>query len=145
MASSAAFGVLLALAGVTQPFNDAALARFKPESNALMQGQTVAVPSNFNGHFERYQFIIPGATVVDYFAEQPVDVPEADVTQLLQKNRYVLVQRRLGQRPCTACRVVDMRWDLRSRQDEKDGTMAAFKTPETYWFAQEYLVERASP
>lgn len=145
VASTAAFGVLLALAGVTQPFNDAALARFKPESNALMQGQTVAVPSNFNGHFERYQFIIPGATVVDYFAEQPVDVPEADVTQLLQKNRYVLVQRRLGQRPCTACRVVDMRWDLRSRQDEKDGTMAAFKTPETYWFAQEYLVERASP
>ena len=30
-------------------------------------------------HFERYEFIIPGAKVVDYFAEQPVDVPEAEV------------------------------------------------------------------
>jgi FtsH-binding integral membrane protein len=144
LASVAAFGVLLALAGVTQPFNGE-LARFTPTSNTLLQGQTVAVPSNFNGHFERYEFIIPGAKVVDYFAAQPVDVPEADVTQLLQKNRYVLVQRRLGQRPCTGCRVVDERWDLRSRQDEKDGTMAAFKTPETYWFAKEYLVERLTP
>ncbi len=145
VASTAAFGVLLALAGVTLPFNDGALARFKPASNALLQGQTVAVPSNFNGHFERYEFIIPGAKVVDYFAEQPVDAPEAEVMRLLQKNRYVLVQRRLGQLPCTACRVVDERWDLRSRQDEKDGTMAAFKTPETYWFAKEYLVERLAP
>ena len=145
VASTAAFGVLLALAGVTQPFNTDALARFKPASNALMQGQTVAVASNFNGHFERYEFIIPGAKVVDYFAEQPVDVPEAEVLKLLEKNRYVLVQRRLGQRPCTACRVVDERWDLRSRQDEKDGSLAAFRTPETYWFAKEYLVERASP
>lgn len=144
MASVAAVGVLLALAGVTQPFNGK-LARFKPTTNALLRGQTVAVASNFNGHFERYEFIIPGAKVVDYFAEQPVDVPEAEVTQLLQKNRYVLVQRRLGQRPCTACRVVDERWDLRSRQDEKDGSMAAFKTPETYWFAKEYLVERLTP
>ncbi len=144
VASTAAFGVLLALAGVTQPFNGD-LARFKPESQALVQGQTVAVPSNFNGHFERYEFIIPGAKVVDYFAEQPVDVPEAVVAEQLQKNRYVLVQRRLGQAPCTACRILDVRWDLRSRQDEKDGSMAAFKTPETYWFAREYLVERLTP
>ena len=143
LAGVAAFGVLLALAGVTQPFNGT-LARFKPATNALLQGQTVAVASNFNGHFERYEFIIPGAKVVDYFAEQPVDVPEAEVLQLLQKNRYVLVQRRLGQAPCTACRVLDERWDLRSRQDEKDGSMAAFKTPETYWFAKEYLVEAAT-
>ena len=145
VASTAAFGVLLALAGVTLPFNHDALARFKPASNALMQGQTVAVPSNFNGHFERYEFIIPGAKIVDYFAEQPVDVPDAEVLKLLQKTRYVLVQRRLGQVPCTACRIVDERWDLRSRQDEKDGTMAAFKTPETYWFAKEYMVERLAP
>jgi len=144
VASTAAFGVLLALAGVTQPFNGD-LARFKPESQALVQGQTVAVPSNFNGHFERYEFIIPGAKVVDYFAEQPVDVPEAVVAEQLQKNRYVLVQRRLGQVPCTACRILDARWDLRSRQDERDGAMAAFKTPETYWFAKEYLVERLTP
>ena len=138
----AGFSVLFALAWATEPFNGQ-LARFKPETNALLQGQTVAVPSNFNGHFERYEFIITGAKVVPYFAEQPVDYDKVD--ELLTTNRYALVQRRLGQAPCTQCRIIDMRWDLRSRQSEKDGMKAAFRTPETYFYAQEYLVERLAP
>ena len=138
----AGFSVLFALAWATSPFNRE-LARFKPESLALLQGQPVAVPSNFNGHFERYEFIITGAKVVPYFAEQPVDY--ANVDELLKTHRYALVQRRVGQLPCTACRIIDMRWDLRSRQDEKDGMTAAFKTPETYFYAQEFLLEQAAP
>ena len=138
----AGFAVLFALAWATEPFNGQ-LGRFKPETNALLQGQSVAVPSNFNGNFERYEFIITGAKVVPYFAEQPVDY--ANVDELLKTNRYALVQRRAGQAPCTQCRIIDRRWDLRSRQDEKDGTKAAFKTPETYFYAQEYLVERLAP
>lgn len=135
----AGFSVLFALAWTSAPFNGA-LGHFKPETVARLQGQTVAVPSNFNGHFERYEFIITGAKVEPYFAEQPVDY--ANVDELLKTHSYALVQRRLGQAPCTQCRIIDMRWDLRSRQDEKDGTTAAFKTPETYFYAQEYLVER---
>ena len=138
----AGFSVLFSLAWTTEPFNGQ-LSRFKPETNVLLQGQPVAVPSNFNGHFERYEFIITGAKVVPYFAEQPVDY--ANVDELLKTNRYALVQRRLGQAPCTQCRIIDMRWDRRSRQDEKDGVKAAFKTPETYFYAQEYLVERLAP
>jgi 4-amino-4-deoxy-L-arabinose transferase-like glycosyltransferase len=138
----AGFSVLFALAWVTNPFNGE-LGRFRPETNALLKGQTVQVPSNFNGHFERYEFIIPGAKIVDYFAAQPVDF--ADVEGLFKTSRYVLVQRRIGQAPCTQCRIIDERWDLRSRQDENDGFMAALKTPETYWYAKEYLVERLLP
>ena len=138
----AGFAVLFALAWVTEPFNGE-LGRFSPATNALLKGQTVQVPSNFNGHFERYEFIIPGAKIVSYFAEQPVDY--ADVEALFKTSRYVLVQRRVGQAPCTQCRILDERWDLRSRQDEKDGSMAAFKTPETFWYAKEYLVERLAP
>ena len=135
----AGVSVLFALAWATEPFNGD-LARFKPETNALLQGQAVAVPSNFNGHFERYEFIITGAKVVPYFAEQPVDYDNVD--ELLKTSRYVLVQRRVGQAPCTQCRIIDMRWNLRSRQSEKDVIKAAFKTPEAYFYAQEYLVER---
>ncbi len=138
----AGFAVLFALAWVTNPFNGE-LGRFRPETNALLKGQTVQVPSNFNGHFERYEFIIPGARIVSYFAEQPVDYQDVDA--LFKTSRYALVQRRVGQSPCTQCRILDERWDLRSRQDEKDGSMAAFKTPETYWYAKEYLVERLTP
>ena len=134
----AGFAVLFALAWITYPFNGE-LGRFRADTNAMLKGQTVQVPSNFNGHFERYEFIIPGAKIVPYFAAQPVDF--ADVEGLFKTSRYVLVQRRIGQRPCTNCRILDERWDLRSRQDENDGMMAAFKTPQTYWYAKEYLVE----
>ncbi|MBC7610902.1 MAG: glycosyl transferase [Polaromonas sp.] len=142
VAALAGFAVLFALAWVTEPFNGE-LGRFKPASIARLQGQTVAVPSNFNGHFERYEFIITGAKVQPYFSAQPVDY--TDVDELFKTSRYALVQRRVGQAPCTQCRIIDVRWDLRSRQDEKEGTMAAFKTPETFWYAQEYLVERLVP
>ena len=137
-AALAGFAVLFALAWVTNPFNGE-LGRFSASTNALLKSQTVQVPSNFNGHFERYEFIIPGAKIVSYFAAQPVDY--ADVESLFKTSRYVLVQRRIGQIPCANCRILDERWDLRSRQDENDGFMAAFKTPETYWYAKEYLVE----
>ena len=142
LAALAGFAVVFALAWVTHPFNGN-LGRFKPETNALLVGQTVQVPSNFNGHFERYEFIIPGAKIKDYFAAQPVDY--LDVEGLFKTSRYVLVQRRIGQAPCTRCRIIDERWDLRSRQDENDGFMAAVKTPETYWYAKEYLVEPLAP
>ena len=98
---------------------------------------------HINGHFERYTFIIPGAQITGYDTEQPVDF--ADVSPLLAKHRYVLVQRRVGQPPCSDCRVIDERWDLRSRQNEPGGALAAFKSPETFWYAKEYLVERLAP
>ncbi|WP_309681038.1 glycosyl transferase [Polaromonas sp.] len=142
VAAVAGFAVLFALAWVTAPFNGE-LARFKAASVARLQGQTVAVPSSFNGHFERYEFIIPGARVMPYFAEQPVDYTEVDA--LLQAHRYALVQRRIGQLPCTQCRIIDMRWDLRARKGDRDGMMAAFTSPDTYFYAQEYLVEGLAP
>lgn len=142
VAALSSFAVLLALAWATLPFNGE-LGRFRADSVALLQGQAVSVPTNFNGQFERYQFIIPGAKIVPYQAEQPVDY--TDIDALFKTSRYALVQRRVGQAPCTQCRILDVRWDLRSRQDDKEGTMAAFKTPETFWYAQEYLVERLQP
>ena len=138
----AGFSVLFALAWVTEPFNGD-MARFKSETNALLQGQTVAVPSNFNGHFERYEFIITGAKVVPYFSEQPVDYDKVD--ELLKTHRYALVQRRIGQAPCMQCRIIDQRWTLRSRPAEKGGFKVALKAPETYLYAREYLVERPVP
>ena len=142
VAALSSFAVLLALAWATAPFNGE-LGRFRADTAALLQGQAVSVPTNFNGQFERYQFIIPGATIVPYQAEQPVDY--TDVDALFKTSRYALVQRRVGQAPCAQCRILDRRWDLRSRQDASEGTLAAFKTPETFWYAQEYLVERLAP
>ncbi|MDB5938922.1 MAG: 4-amino-4-deoxy-L-arabinose transferase and related glycosyltransferase of family-like protein [Polaromonas sp.] len=77
LAAVAGFSVVFALAWVTNPFNGE-LGRFKPETHARLIGQTVQVPSNFNGHFERYEFIIPGAKIAEYFAAQPVDYADVE-------------------------------------------------------------------
>lgn len=142
VAALSSFAVLLALTWVTAPFNGE-LGRFRADTVALLQGQAVSVPTNFNGQFERYQFIITGAKIIPYQAEHPVDY--TDVDALFKTSHYALVQRRVGQAPCEQCRILDVRWDLRSRQEASEGTLAAFKTPETYWYAQEYLVERLTP
>ena len=137
--AASGFAVLFLLAWTTAPLNGVQ-GHFKPSTVALLQGQSVRVPNNFNGQFERYHFILPGAKVVAYDAPQPVDF--ADVETLLKTSRYALVARRIGQSPCSNCRIIDERWDLRSRQDPSEGTWAALKTPDTFWYAKEYLVER---
>ena len=137
--AAASFAVLFLLAWTTAPLNGDK-GHFKPSTVALLQGQSVSVPNNFNGQFERYHFILPGAKVVAYDAPQPVDF--ADVDALLKTSRFALVARRIGHVPCTDCRIIDSRWDLRSRQDPKEGTWAALRTPDTFWYAKEYLVER---
>lgn len=141
MTAIAGFAVLFALAWTTAPFNGA-LGHFRPETIAQMKGQQISVPNNFNGQFERYQFLLPGAKIVAYDAPQPVDYTDADVQALFKTSRYALVARRAGQAPCAQCRIIDVRWDVRSRQDPKEGTWAAITSPETFWYAKEYLVER---
>ena len=142
MTAVAGFAVLFALAWVTSPFNGP-LGHFKAATVAAMQGQTISVPNNFNGQFERYQFLLKGAKIIPYAAPQPVDY--TDVNALFKTSRYALVLRRIGQPPCEPCRVLDVRWDLRSRQDPQEGSWAAITSPETFWYAREYLVERVGP
>ena len=142
MTAVTGFAFLLSLAWVTAPFNGP-LGHFKPETIARVQGQPVSVPNNFNGQFERYQFLLTGAKIVAYDAPQPVDF--LDVEALFKTSRYALVQRRKGQPPCAQCRIVDVRWDIRSRQDPKEGAWAALTSPDSFWYSQEYLVERTQP
>ncbi|MGH8847888.1 MAG: ArnT family glycosyltransferase, partial [Polaromonas sp.] len=77
IAALSSFAVLFALAWATAPFNGD-MGRFRADTAAMLKGQAVSVPSNFNGHFERYEFIIPGAKIVPYFAEQPVDYQDVE-------------------------------------------------------------------
>ena len=141
VAAATGFAVLFLLAWTTAPLNGVK-GQYKLSTVQLLQGQTLKVPNNFNGQFERYHFILPGAKVVAYDAPQPVNF--ANVDALLETSRYALVARRIGQPPCTQCRIIDERWDLRSRQDPSEGTWAALKTPDTFWYAKEYLVESLS-
>ena len=140
----AGFGVFMLLAGASGPFNGP-LGQFKPATLAALQGQTVAVPYNTNGQYERYFFLLPGAKTVPYLALQPGDVLDAELTALLAKNRYAVVLRRLGEPVCSTCTVVDVRWDTRSQRGAHEGALMAFEAPERYFYAREYLVQGAQP
>lgn len=141
-----ATAVLPLWALLTLPF-DGPIARFDAATLAKLQGQTVAVPSNFNGQFERYEFLIRGAKIKDYFAEQPTEFK--DLAPLLAQHRYVLLQRRLGtprEQVCLGvpgCRIVAERWDIRSRHTRAETARNALQQPGEFWFAKEYLLERA--
>ena len=143
VSAPAGFAVLLALAWAQHPFNGA-IGQFRPETRALLRGQAVQVPTSFNGYFERYAFLLPGSTLSPYPAAQPLDYGDAQVQALLKAGRYAVVQRRLGQAPCSACRIVDARWDLRASRDD-GSVMEALRSPETYWYAREYIVEPLAP
>jgi hypothetical protein len=138
--------LLAAFACLTLPF-DGPIARFDAATVARLQGETVAVPSNFNGQFERYEFLIRGAKVKDYFAEQPTEFK--DLAPLLSQHRFVLLQRRLGtprDQVCLGvpgCRIVAERWDIRSRHTRAETARNALQQPGEFWFAKEYLLERA--
>ncbi|RZT94956.1 ArnT family glycosyltransferase [Rivibacter subsaxonicus] len=139
---SAAFYV--AFAWVTAPLEGPA-GRYDDAVIERLRGEAVMVPSNFNGDFERYQFLLPGARIEHYFAAQPVDFD--GLPALLAGHRFVIVQRRVGQPPCAderaeACRVVAARWDIRSRQTNAEIRASLLRAPQDFWFAREYLVER---
>ena len=93
-------------------------------------------------------------TVVDWRGSLIEDLPklgkkhgiETDWTSFADDWRGLyqpqMARVRKGQLPCTQCRVVDVRWDIRSRQDPKEGSFAALTSPDTFWYSREYLVER---
>ncbi len=139
---SAAFYV--AFAWVTVPLEGPA-GRYDAATIERVSGELVQVPSNFNGDFERFQFLLPGAQFKPYFAVQPVDFD--GLQSLLAEERWAVVQRRAGNPPCgaaavPACRIVAERWDIRSRQTNAEIRSSLLAEPQDFWFAREYLVER---
>jgi 4-amino-4-deoxy-L-arabinose transferase-like glycosyltransferase len=127
--------MLTALAWVQFPL-EGRLGRFTPETVRDLSRQEVAVPSNFNGQFERYEFLLPGARIVPYSAAQPTEVTTREIDLLLDSTPYVLVQRKLGEPPCTRCEVIDQRWDVRSRHTRSETLRTTFTSPETFWLAK---------
>lgn len=138
---SAAFYV--AFAWVTAPLEGPA-GLYDAATVERVRGAVVRVPSNFNGDFERFRFLLPGAQIKPYFAAQPVDFD--GLQSLLAEQRWVVVQRRAGNPPCggadPACRIVAERWDIRSRQTKSEIRSSLLAAPQDFWFAREYLIER---
>src|ERR1700690_268201 len=98
--------VFAALAAFLQPFDD----DFSTQAQPWVTGREVWVPSDFASSEETYRFLLPGAEVHSYHETRDQD-PDALAV------RYPLFALRvpLGSRPCTGCRVLARRLDVRGR------------------------------
>jgi hypothetical protein len=142
------FGLVLSLFAwfgmLSAPLN-ASSNGYAPEVVAQLAGKRLGTPSNFNGDFERWRFLIPSvADVAPYWeADYPADAPH--IAQLLTQYDAIVVQG-LWHDPapdCQAarCQIVAQRIGLRGRHRPGEITWQALRSaPEQVLFWHEYLI-----
>jgi hypothetical protein len=120
--------------------------RYSPATQARVAGLRLAVPSYFNGDFERWRFLLPQ---VAHIAPYPAGLvrEDADLQTLLATNDAVVVHK-LWSEPAPDCRVlgctvVQARVALRGRHQPGEVNAASLHSPEALLFWREYLLVRA--
>ena len=129
----------------------AALAALANPATQVAQGPKglrVAVPSNFNGQFERFQFLLPGHRFVPYDSGARASAaPDADdLGRLLaQHDAVVWLQASATEAnpPCApSCTLLGTRWELKGRHRSGEITLANLWYPQQWLFRREWLLRR---
>ena len=114
------------------------------------KGARVAVPSNFNGQFERFQFLLPGHRFAPYDSgARASTAPGAkELAGLLaQHDAVVWLQASAAETspPCLpSCTLLGTRWELKGRHRSGEITLANLWYPQQWLFRREWLLRRAS-
>jgi len=114
------------------------------------KGASVAVPSNFNGQFERFEFLLPGHRFVPYDSgARASTAPGAtELAGLLERHDAVVwLQASAAETspPCApGCTLLGTRWELKGRHRSGEITLANLWYPEQWLFRREWLLRRAS-
>jgi putative flippase GtrA len=140
------FGLVLSLFAwfgmLSAPLHTAANT-YTPEVVAQVQGAKLATPSNFNGDFERWRFLIPGVgRITPYMDHEPNE--DADIAQRLKNFDAVVVHRYWNEAPpdCAKanCQILAQRIGLRGRHPAGEINLKNLQTPERVMFWREYLL-----
>ena len=129
-----------ALAALADPANPATQVAQGPK------GLRVAVPSNFNGQFERFQFLLPGHHFVPYDSgARASTAPDADdlARLLAQHDAVVWLQASATEAnpPCLpSCTLLGTRWELKGRHRSGEITLANLWYPQQWLFRREWLL-----
>jgi 4-amino-4-deoxy-L-arabinose transferase-like glycosyltransferase len=126
-------------------------ADYSPAVQQQLQKLKIAVPNGFNGQYERYHFVLPGAHISPYDAEgrntgalRP-DLPPAERLSYLLNNFDAVVWLQDGlneeQPSCVPhCTLLGQRWHIKSRHREGEITWANLWYPQEWLFRREWLV-----
>jgi len=142
------FGLVLSLFAwfgmLSAPLHTAANT-YAPDVVAQVQGAKLTTPSNFNGDFERWRFLIPGVgDITPYMDHEPN--ADTDIAQRLKTFDAVVVHRYWDQAApdCQAahCQILAQRIGLRGRHPAGEINLKSLQTPERVLFWHEYLLVR---
>lgn len=139
-----------ALFDLTMAPLDGASGRFVPTRGALPVEKVIAVPTNFNGQFERFQFLLPGNDFVPYDVEGRAigrghgPVSADTLAELLDGNDLVVwgqIEPGETSPPCLPeCAVLATRWVLKGRHQSGEINLGNFWYPQQWLFRREWLL-----
>ena len=146
---AATLAVFAVLGLCTVPLNGPS-GRYSASSMAALQHKRIAVPSSFNGQFERFEFLLPGNRFVPYDGEARAARSASDNAQELQRlltshDAVVWLQTRAEtvQPLCLPdCTVLGQRWEVKGRHQSGDITLGNFWHPQQWLFRREWLLSR---
>jgi hypothetical protein len=135
----------------TAPLNGAS-GLYSADSMAAVQHKRIAVPSSFNGQFERFEFLLPGNRFIPYDGDARATFPAAENTQELQRlltshDAVVWLQTpsETTQPSCVpGCTVLGQRWEVKGRHQDGEINLQNIWQPQQWLFRREWLVTRAA-
>jgi hypothetical protein len=151
----ACFAVYASFGLATAPLSGPG-ARYDAATVQKLQGARIAVPSSFNGQFERFQFLLPGNTFIPYDGEGrtlPENAPASRASELqhllARHTAVVWLQADASELspPCApSCHVLAMRWEIKGRHQSGEITRNNLWTPQSWLFRREWLLtQQADP
>ncbi|MDD5029631.1 MAG: hypothetical protein PHH58_09050 [Rhodoferax sp.] len=146
---AATLGVFAVFGLATAPLNGAA-GHYDPSTVARTSQQRIAVPSSFNGQFERFEFVLPGNRFAPYDGDARAFLTLADNAPELQRllathDAVVWLQTRAeaDQPLCRpGCTVLGQRWEVKGRHRNGEINLANLWYPQQWLFRREWLVSR---
>lgn len=139
----ACLGVYASFGLCTAPLNGPA-GRYPDSLMGQLKDKRIAVPSNFNGEFERFEFLLPGNRLLPYPSGSPQPLHHLlahhDAVAWLQDGSVQSQPDCLPQ-----CTVLGSRWEVKGRHQSGEITLANIAYPEQWLFRREWLLGRQSP
>jgi len=149
---SATLSVFATFSLTTAPLNGPD-GQYSDQTLSLVNRAHIAVPSSFNGQFERFEFLLPHNRFTPYDgdarAQMPVSANRTELAQLLQNHDAVVwLQTRdetSGPLCAAQCVVLGTRWEVKGRHQDGDITLSNLWYPQQWLFRREWLLRRAMP
>ena len=134
--------------GVTVAPLDGQSGRYDAATSGRLANARIAVPSNFNAQYERFQFLLPGNRFAPFdFDAMGSSLVALEKLQALLTSHdavvWVQTDPALTTAPCLPnCKVLASRWVVKERHKSGEITWANLWLPHTWLFSREWLLTR---